>query len=49
MNARKTLLSQPMDCPPLSTFARIVARHHGDHSVQSFPGAEQYGAWRSPN
>jgi hypothetical protein len=44
MNAGKTLFSQLMDCLPWSTFARIVARHHGDHSVQSFPCAEQYRA-----
>jgi hypothetical protein len=44
MNAGKTLFSQLMDCLPWSTFARIVARYHGDHSVQSFPCAEQYRA-----
>jgi Domain of unknown function (DUF4372)/Transposase DDE domain len=44
MNAGKTLFSQLMDCLPWSTFARIVARYHGDHSVQTFPCAEQYRA-----
>ena len=44
MNAGKTLLSQLMDCLPRSTFARIVARYHGDYSVQTFPCTEQYGA-----
>jgi hypothetical protein len=44
MNAGKTLFLQLMDCLPWSTFARIVVRHHGDHSVQSFPCAEQYRA-----
>jgi hypothetical protein len=33
-----------MDCLPWSTFARIVARYHGDHSVQTFPCTEQYRA-----
>ena len=42
MNAGKTLFSQLMDCLPWSTFARIVARYHGDHSVQTFPCTEQY-------
>ena len=44
MNAGKTLFSQLMDCLPWSTFTRIVARHHGDHSVQTFPCTEQYRA-----
>jgi hypothetical protein len=44
MNAGKTLFSQLMDCLPWSTFARIVSRYHGDHSVQTFPCAEQYRA-----
>jgi hypothetical protein len=44
MNAGKTLFSQLMDCLPWSTFARIVARYHGDHSVQTFPCSEQYRA-----
>jgi hypothetical protein len=44
MNAGKTLFSQLMDCLPWSTFARIVARYHGDHSVQTFPCTEQYKA-----
>ena len=44
MNTGKTLFSQLMDCLPWSTFARIVARYHGDHSVQTFPCAEQYRA-----
>src|SRR5580698_5787659 len=44
MNAGKTLFSQLMDCLPWSTFARIVARYHGDHSVQTFPCTEQYRA-----
>src|SRR6202140_2606176 len=44
MNAGKTLFSQLMDCLPWSTFARIVARYHGDHTVQTFPCAEQYRA-----
>jgi Domain of unknown function (DUF4372)/Transposase DDE domain len=44
MNAGKTLFSQLMDCLPWSTFARIVGRYHGDHSVQTFPCAEQYRA-----
>jgi len=44
MNTGKTLFSQLMDCLPWSTFARIVARYHGDHSVQTFPCSEQYRA-----
>lgn len=44
MNAGKPLFSQLMDCLPWSTFARIVARHHGDRSVQTFPCTEQYRA-----
>jgi hypothetical protein len=44
MNAGKTLFSQLMDCLPWSTFARIVARYRGDHSVQTFPCTEQYRA-----
>jgi Domain of unknown function (DUF4372)/Transposase DDE domain len=44
MNAGKTLFSQLMDCLPWSTFARIVARYQGDHSVQTFPCTEQYRA-----
>jgi hypothetical protein len=44
MNAGKTLFSQLMDCLPWSTFARIVARYHGDHTVQTFPCTEQYWA-----
>lgn len=44
MNAGKTLFSQLMDCLPWSTFARIVARYHGDHSVQTFPCTEQFRA-----
>jgi hypothetical protein len=44
MNAGKTLFSQLMDCLPWSTFARIVARYHGDHSVQTLSCAEQYRA-----
>jgi hypothetical protein len=44
MNAGKMLFSQLMDCLPWSTFARIVARYHGDHSVQTFPCTEQYRA-----
>ena len=44
MNAGKTLFSQLMDCLPWSTFARIVARYHGDRSVQTFPCTEQYRA-----
>jgi hypothetical protein len=44
MNAGKTLFAQLMDCLPWSTFARVVARYHGDHSVQTFPCAEQYRA-----
>jgi Transposase DDE domain/Domain of unknown function (DUF4372) len=44
MNAGKTLFSQLMDCLPWSTFTRIVARYHGDHSVQTFPCAQQYRA-----
>jgi hypothetical protein len=44
MNAGKTLFSRLMDCLPWSTFARIVARYHGDHSVQTFPCTEQYRA-----
>ena len=49
MNAGKTLFSQLMDCLPWSTFARIVARYHGDHSVQTFPCASNTEPWRSPN
>jgi len=44
MNAGKSLFSQLMDCLPWSTFARIVARHRGDHSVQTFPCSQQYRA-----
>ena len=44
MNTGRTLFSQLMDCLPWSTFARIVARFHGDHSVQTFPCTEQYRA-----
>jgi hypothetical protein len=44
MYAGKTLFSQLMDCLPWSTFARIVARYNGDHSVQTFPCTEQYRA-----
>ena len=44
MNAGKTLFAQLMDCLPWSTFARIVARYQGDHSVQTFPCTEQYRA-----
>ena len=44
MNAGKTLFSQLMDCLPWSTFARIVTRYHGEHSVQTFPCTEQYRA-----
>jgi len=44
MNAGKTLFSQLMDCLPWSTFARLVARYRGDHSVQTFPCTEQYRA-----
>jgi len=33
-----------MDCLPWSTLARIVARYHGDHSVQTFRCTEQYRA-----
>ena len=44
MNAGKTLFSQLMDCLPWSTFARIVVRYRGDHSVQTFPCTEQYRA-----
>ena len=44
MNAGKTLFSQLMDCLPWSTFTRIVARYHDDHSVQTFPCTEQYRA-----
>ena len=44
MNAGKTLFSQLMDCLPWSTFARIVARYRGDHSVQTFACTEQYRA-----
>jgi hypothetical protein len=44
MNAGKTLFSQLMDCLPWSTFARIVARYRGNHSVQTFPCTEQYRA-----
>ena len=44
MYAGKTLFSQLMDCLPWSTFARLVARYDGDHSVQTFPCTEQYRA-----
>jgi hypothetical protein len=44
MNVGKTLFSQLMDCLPWGTFTRIVARYHGDHSVQTFPCAQQYRA-----
>ena len=44
MNTGKTLFSQLMDCLPWNTFARIIARYSGDHSVQTFPCAEQYRA-----
>ena len=32
------------DFTPWSTFTRIVARYHGDHSVQTFPCTERYRA-----
>ena len=44
MCAGKTIFAQLMDCLPWSTFARLVARYHGDHSVQTFPCTEQYRA-----
>lgn len=44
MYTGKMLFSQLMDLLPWSTFARIVARHHGDHSVQTFPCTQQYRA-----
>ena len=44
MYVGKTLFSQLMDCLPWSTFARIVTRYNGDHSVQTFPCTEQYRA-----
>jgi Transposase DDE domain/Domain of unknown function (DUF4372) len=44
VNAGKTLFAQLMDCLPWSTFARIVAHYHGDHSVQTFPCTEQFRA-----
>jgi Transposase DDE domain/Domain of unknown function (DUF4372) len=44
MNAGTTLFAQLMDCLPWSTFARIVARYHGNHSVQTFPCTEQFRA-----
>jgi hypothetical protein len=44
MNAGRTLFSQLMDCLPWSTFARIVERHRGDYSVQTFPCSQQYRA-----
>src|SRR6478735_2610472 len=44
MYAGKTLFSQLMDCLPWSTFARLVTRYDGDHSVQTFPCTEQYRA-----
>ena len=40
MYAGKTLFSQLMDCLPWSTFARLVTRYDGDHSVQTFPCTE---------
>jgi hypothetical protein len=33
-----------MDCLPWSTFARLVAHHHGDQDVRTFPCTEQYRA-----
>jgi uncharacterized protein DUF4372 len=47
MNAGKTLFSQLMDCLPWSTFARIVARYHSDHSVQTFFAPSNTGPWHS--
>jgi hypothetical protein len=44
MYAGKTIFAQLMDCLPWSTFARLVTRYHGDHSVQTFPCTEQYRA-----
>jgi hypothetical protein len=44
MNAGKTIFSQLMDCLPWSTFARLVAHHHGDQDVRTFPCTEQYRA-----
>jgi hypothetical protein len=44
MYAGKTVFSQLMDCLPWSTFTRLVARYHGDFSVQTLPCAEQYRA-----
>ena len=49
MNAGKTLFSQLMDCLPWSTFTRIVARYHGDHSGQHFLAPSDTGPWRSPS
>jgi hypothetical protein len=46
MNAGKALFSQLMDCLSWSAFARIVARYHGDHSVQTFLCTEQYTLFR---
>jgi hypothetical protein len=44
VNTGKTLFAQLMDFLPWSTFARIVARHGGDHRVRSLSCAEQYRA-----
>jgi hypothetical protein len=44
MNAGKTIFSQLMDCLPWCTFARLVAHHHGDQDVRTFPCTEQYRA-----
>ena len=44
MNAGKTIFSRLMDCLPWSTFGRLVARHHGDRDVRTFPCTQQYRA-----
>jgi hypothetical protein len=44
LNVGETLFSQLMDCPPWSTFTRIVARYDGDYDVRTFPCVEQYRA-----
>ena len=44
MYASKTLFSQLTDFVPWSFFARVVARHGGDHRVRRLSCGEQYRA-----
>ena len=42
MYVGKTLFAQIMDFLPWTTFARIVARHHGNHRVRTFPCTDHF-------